>query len=75
MIHLARKMHPGGVARFDDLVDRLKACVRSVDGGSKGNSQFDRLELQPGYSELQHHLDRALAWAEEMQLIIREELS
>lgn len=52
----------------------MKSAVRTLDGRN-GVSQFDRLELQPGFGELQKHLDHALRWADEMQMIIETELS
>lgn len=62
------------VARFDGLVENLKKASATLDGRNEV-SVYDRLELHPGYDQLQHHLDRALHWAEEMQLIIAEELA
>lgn len=70
-----KKFNPETIERFERLVSNVKSAVRTLEGGPRGDSQFARLELQPGFDQLQHHLDRALAWAEEMQLIIREELT
>jgi hypothetical protein len=61
--------------RFDGVVDSLKEAVRSVYGKEGIDSPYDRIELHPGYAQLLHHLDRALHWAEEMQWIIKRELS
>jgi len=69
------KLHPDAVNRFDGLVDKLRTASRTLDGGPRGGSVYERLELQPGFEQLRHHLDRALHWAEEMKLIIAEELS
>lgn len=73
MVHL-KKLNPAAVERFDDLHQKVKSAVRTLNGRG-AVSQFDRLELQPGFGELQKHLDHALRWADEMQLIISEELS
>lgn len=75
MVLVVRKMHPDARERFVELVSMLKTCRTRLEGGTRGNSQYDRLELQPGYAQLQHHVDHALRWAEEMQWIIEQELT
>ena len=70
-----RSLHPRERDRFEGVVDSLKKAVRSVEGKAGFDSPYDRRELHPGYSQLLHHLDRALHWAEEMQWIIERELS
>ena len=69
-----RALYPRERDRFDRVVESLKETVRSIDG-RYGESSYDRVELQPGYEQLLHHLGRALHWAEEMQWIIERELS
>ena len=70
-----RSLHPRERDRFEGVVESLKSAVSSVDGRFGSESPYDRIELQPGYTQLLHHLDRALHWAEEMQWIIGRELS
>jgi hypothetical protein len=55
-----------GAGTVIELVDLLKEASRRLE-------RFDRPELNPGFSQAQHHLDRALHWAEEMLWILEQE--
>lgn len=72
-------MHPAARERFHELVGWIEKARLRLEG--HGASVYDRPELNPGYEQLQHHLDRALNhvrhaehWAEEMNWIIGREL-
>lgn len=70
-----RRIYPQQRENFEEnVVAGLKRASRALEG-RKSASAFDQPALHPGYEQLQHHLDRALRWAEELQWIIEREFS
>jgi hypothetical protein len=72
MLPAIKPLYPRQREAFQEVVDALKFIERRL-GGRGGVSAYDRPALQPGFGELQQHIDRALVWAEEMAWIIEEQ--
>ena len=75
---MIKKLRYEQVNRFSEMVEDLKRVQARLDGsmrGMHGNRPFQRQELEPGFSQLLSHVDKAVTWAEEMAWIIDRELS
>jgi len=63
---MGERVDPLVVKRFGEFLSQLRNGKSFVRDGSP----LERPELQPGFDQLQHHFDRALVWAEEINDIL-----